>query len=419
MNIALIAHEFHPMKGGIAEVLTSTCKAFQKSKTNLLVFNRSYASKNCFDILDKKTYGLKDIFLLFKEKSLMKILFKTIWKILIDKKLRFITRIFIIFYYLIHPTILIRALKNVRYIYPYFKRLKIDLIFGGASGANTLPLVFILSRLFNKKVISIAHGNDFLVESKYSLKTHLLKNVDKILVSNNVTKKILTKTHHIDDEFVRIVNYGLNLKDYEIKESKNELREKLSVPENAFIIISVGRHVSRKKFDLIIRSLKKIKDLKEELNLYFYLIGEGPETQNLKELARKLEVEKYIKFLGYCDNNTRNMYYKLSDLFIMPSIAEKHDIEGFGVVFLEANYYKIPVIGSISGGMVESIVNGKSGLLIQPNNLDDLTNKIIYFYNNKDVVKKMGEYGYKRVISEFNWDNIIDSYISLFKEVIS
>ena len=419
MNIALFAYEFYPMKGGIAEVLTSTCKAFHKNKTNLFVFNRHYASKDCFDILDDNTYSLKDTILLLKQKDLMRILFKAIWKILFDKKLSWSSKIFVLIYYFIHPNILIKTLRNISHVNPYFKRLKIDLIFGGASGANTLPLVFLLSKLFNKKVISLAHGNEFLVESKLSLKTHLLKNVNKILVSNNINKEIIKKIHHLDDNLVHTINFGLNLKDYEIKDSKKELREKLGIPMNAFIILSVGRHISRKKFDLIIKSLKKIKDLDNEYKIFFYLIGKGPETNNLRSLTTKLNLEKYVKFLGYCDNTTRNMYYKLSDLFIMPSVAEKHDIEGFGVVFLEANYYKLPVIGSLCGGMVESIANGKSGLLIKPNSLDDLTDKILFFYNNKDVRKRMGDYGHKRVVAEYNWDEIIDTYICIFEELNS
>ena len=99
----------------------------------------------------------------------------------------------------------------------------------------------------------------------------------------------------------------------------------------------------------------------------------------------------------------------------MPSVLEKKSIEGFGIVFLEANYYKLPVIGSYSGGMIESIINGKTGFLIEPNNLSQLIEKIIYLYKNQEVRDKFGEFGKFRVIKEYNWTKIKEKIIMLFE----
>ena len=83
-----------------------------------------------------------------------------------------------------------------------------------------------------------------------------------------------------------------------------------------------------------------------------------------KKLVKRLNLEKDVKFLGNCDIETRNKFYKMSDIFLMPSITTKNDIEGFGIVFLEANYFKVPVIGTRTGGIVEAIIDGKTGFLI-------------------------------------------------------
>jgi len=208
---------------------------------------------------------------------------------------------------------------------------------------------------------------------------------------------------------------GLDLKELEVKKSKKEQRKEFNIPENQFILLSVGRHAPRKKFDLVIKAVSEIKKLKPSLNIKYILIGDGQETLNLKNLTKQLNLESQIEFLGSCDLEKRNKFYKLSDIFLMPVEPKKHDIEGFGIVFLEANYYKVPVLGTATGGIVKAIVDGETGLLIKPNDLNDLVEKILYLYENENVRKQMGEKGHSRVINEYSWQNIVDDYIRVFK----
>ena len=102
----------------------------------------------------------------------------------------------------------------------------------------------------------------------------------------------------------------------------------------------------------------------------------------------------------------------------MPSIATRKSIEGFGIVYLEANYFKLPVIGTISGGIIEAIEDHKSGLLIKPNDLNSLIDAIVYLYENEEERKRMGEYGHNRVINNYNWNLLVNEYIRVFENVI-
>ncbi len=132
----------------------------------------------------------------------------------------------------------------------------------------------------------------------------------------------------------------------------------------------------------------------------------------------KFHLEENVKFIGSVSDVMKNKYLKASDVFVSPSIATNKTIEGFGIVFLEANIHKLPVIGTISGGIPEAIENNKSGLLIKPNDLNGLINAIIYLFENEEERKRMGEYGYNRVLNNYNWELLIDKYIQLFKEII-
>ena len=150
----------------------------------------------------------------------------------------------------------------------------------------------------------------------------------------------------------------------------------------------------------------------------YYLIGEGEKTLYLKNLTKQLNIQNYIEFLGSCSHNKRNKFYKLSDIFLMPVHTQKNDIEGFGIVFLEANFYNLPVIGTATGCIKEAIIDGKTGLLTKPNDLNDLIEKLLFLIDNEKDRNEMGIEGHKRVLNEFLWDRIINDYIYIFEGVI-
>ena len=258
-------------------------------------------------------------------------------------------------------------------------------------------------------------GNDFLIRNPLSLKTFYFRNTYKIIVINYQMKQIIKKMHQLSEHQLEIIFVGLDLKEFDVKESKKELRKEFNIPDNQLVLLSVGRHVPRKKFDLAIKAVSEIKKLKPSLNIKYVLIGDGQETLYLKNLTKQLNLENQIEFLGSCDLEKRNKFYKLSDMFLMPVETKKHDIEGFGIVFLEANYYKVPVIGTATGGIIEAIIDGETGLLIKPNDLNDLVEKILYLYENENVRKEMGEKGHNRVINEYSWQKIVEDYIRVFK----
>jgi len=158
--------------------------------------------------------------------------------------------------------------------------------------------------------------------------------------------------------------------------------------------------------------------LRKSLDLKYFLIGEGPETPILKELTNQLKLDKEVIFLGACDTVTRNMYYKLSDLFILIPKIDKSSIEGFGIVYIEANSFSLPVIGSFSGGIREAIINGKTGFLVKSNNEEDLRDKILLLFNNEKMRSDLGNYGYERVKNLYNWENIAKIYQKMLRSTI-
>ena len=416
MNIALITYHFFSLKGGVSHTLESLYKCFKHKDHNLYIFNPYQRGKNIFRFPLRNTKKL-NIFKILKNRWIYYFFLLSVWKLFKDKKIDLSNRLKMILYLFLIPFHTLRNFYNLIFIYPYLKKLNIDIIFGMGTGPS-LTLTYHLSKLLNKKVVSLSHGNDFLIQAPISFKSLYIRYLDKIILSNNKMLKLIKRIHNLDENQLVAINRGIILKDYNIKESKSELRNEFNIPKDQFVLLSVGRQVERKKFFLVIKAVDKIIKNNPSIDIKYYLIGTGPFSSKLKELTKKLKLVKYIEFLGSCETDIRNKFYKLSDVFLMPSISKANSIEGFGISFLEANYYKIPVIGAISGGIIEAIIDGKTGLLVKPNDLNDLVEKIIFLYENKELRNKMGEIGNNRIIKEFDWNKIVDDYINTFKRVL-
>jgi phosphatidylinositol alpha-1,6-mannosyltransferase len=415
MRILLLTDDFYPKKGGISHTLRSLCLNIKEFPHKLYIVNPFYQGENIYQILKIQEPSLNKVFKYFLKFRTILYLIKILQKSFFRKEIKFVDKINMILYLLVKPRLLFNTLNNSKQIFHKFKKGKIDLILLANSG-EIIPLGFILSRLFNVKLVSLSHGNDFTVHNNLFFRYYFFKYVHQFILSSSWLKKLFVKIHNLHN--LEIINRGIILDEYNLEASKQDLRKKYNIPNDAFVLISVGRHNKRKNFSLVIKALKKIKKINSKIDFRYILVGYGRETENLKNLTKKLKLENQIYFTGPVNNDIRNSYYKLSDIFVMPSITRKNTIEGFGIVYIEANYFRLPVIGSESGGIREAIIDGKTGFLIKPNNLDQLVEDILLLYEDKALRDKMGEYGYKRVKQEFNWKKIIYDYIRVFNKTL-
>jgi len=416
MKVLLITDDFYPNVGGVANVLINLHKFFQKENHEMYVINPYSTGKKVFNNLKISSKASELLYYLRKKEFIINTTL-SLWKIISSMEIPFSYRIKLILHFFTKPIIFMKVMENINILYPFLKKFDFDLIFSGNS-TWILPLNFILAMMFKKKMATIAYGRDFLVSSRLNLRTFYFRSTEKIIVITNHTKNLIKKIHHLKDNQVKVIYVGVNLDDLEIEDTKEDLRKNFNITSDCKILLSVGRHVERKNFCLVITALGEIKKIRPNLNIEYYLAGEGPETVNLKKLVKRLNLEKDVKFLGNCDIETRNKFYKMSDIFLMPSITTKNDIEGFGIVFLEANYFKVPVIGTKTGGIVEAIIDGKTGFLINQNDLSDLIEKILFLLDNEKIRKEFGENGYNRVVEEFQWKNIVNDYIAFFEDLL-
>jgi phosphatidylinositol alpha-1,6-mannosyltransferase len=134
------------------------------------------------------------------------------------------------------------------------------------------------------------------------------------------------------------------------------------------------------------------------------IVGDGPESTRLRELAASLGLDAEVHWAGSIAHREMPGYLHAGDVFAMPNRRMPDgDIEGFGLVFLEANACGKPVIGGRSGGAVDAIADGESGYLVDPESPDEVADRAIGLLRQPDLARRMGETGRRRVLDRFTW----------------
>jgi phosphatidyl-myo-inositol dimannoside synthase len=168
-------------------------------------------------------------------------------------------------------------------------------------------------------------------------------------------------------------------------------------------IICVGRLVKRKGQDQLIKAMPEVLSKVPDAKLIF--VGEGPLRGKLEKLSRKLKIEKSIIFFGRIEHSLLPKYFLLGDIFAMPSRSRNFglEVEGLGIVYLEASASGLPVIGGASGGAPDAVLAGKTGYVVNGGNTREISEKIIDLLNDKTKAKKMGANGRKWTAKNWSW----------------
>lgn len=280
-------------------------------------------------------------------------------------------------------------------------------------------VVWLIAKLKKIPYIVFTHAMDITIPQKYPRKKFLLKlilkSANKIITVSRYTKyEILKILHNQNQRKIEIISPAPNITPQlfphsETMDLKNSFRHKK-------IILSVGRLVKRKGYDYVIEVLPLL--IKQKIDFQYIIIGSGEYQNQLQRLVQQLKLTDQVIFKNNLTDQEVAKYYQVCDVFIMPSRElENHDVEGFGLVFLEANSFGKPVIGGKSGGIADAILDGKNGYLVEPKNHDMIAKALIQLLTKPDLATKIGIFGKDRVEKEFTWqakakqlDDILSCY---------
>ena len=262
------------------------------------------------------------------------------------------------------------------------------------TGATTPLGLFLLIGTFGwMQRMIFAYGKDLMV-SRNNLFQKFVYHfavliADKVGVNSRATARLLPRAA---TSKVALLYPGVNPGGAITKERSDPSKD---------VILFVGRLVGRKGADDLIEAFSLL--LSEMADVELKIIGDGPERNNLVRLAKELGVSKKVRFLGEMKGEPLSKSYAECTVFCMPSRTLKDDVEGFGIVFLEAGVFGKPSVGTWSGGIPEAVLDKKTGLLVEAGNVTALRDALRKILLEKELARKMGQNAHRRVLKEFTW----------------
>lgn len=174
-------------------------------------------------------------------------------------------------------------------------------------------------------------------------------------------------------------------------------------------VLFVGRLDKPKNPLLLLEAARRVRIAHP--NVHFCLVGDGEYMDQCRRFINDNHLNDYVSLEGW--RTDVHNYYQRSDIFAVPSIYE-----AFGIMFLEAGYYRLPVCSTTAEGIPEVVINNLTGILCEPNDVDAFTKNLTLLIDNAELRKQMGENGHTRVVERFNASLMVSEYLEIYKSGI-
>ena len=207
---------------------------------------------------------------------------------------------------------------------------------------------------------------------------------------------------------------GVDLSHFAPAAKSVELQKKWGI-EDAPVIVSIGRLVARKGSDQLIKAMPEV--LQQFPKSKLLLVGTGNYQKRLEKLVCNLKVQDSVIFTGRVEHDLLPDYYRLGDIFAAPCRSRYGglEVEGLGIVYLEASACGVPVIAGKSGGAPDAVLDGKTGLLVNGRDHREVGAALIKLLSDLPLRQKMGADGRVWMEQLWSWEGIG----ARFEEIIS
>lgn len=276
-----------------------------------------------------------------------------------------------------------------------------------ASGYGTLGRFI----KFENKLLNVWGSDvyDFPKQSKIK-KQILVKNLNsyKAIASTSHCMAKEIEQYLMKNQEIYITPFGVDIEKF-----KNLNLER---KENKIIIGIVKTLEPKYGVEYLIRAIKELektldKEIFERIEVKIY--GRGYLRESLENLAKELNIKEKIRFEGYILNSEVPKAINEMDIFVVPSIL---DSESFGVAAVEAMACEVPVVVSDADGLKEVVVDNETGFIVSKKDYKAIAEKIKVLVNNKELRKKLGRAGRKRVIELYEWNDNVENMIKIYKK---
>ena len=289
------------------------------------------------------------------------------------------------------------------------KEFNCDRVLFGASA----PLGLLANRLKNhgiKKTVAITHGHEVGWAFTPGLKQtfqKIVKDVDKLTYLTKFTFEQISEAISSDQlEKFEQLTPGIDINMFNPENKNNgqsqKIRERFRLG-NKPVVVCVSRLMARKGQDTLIEVWPEV--LKKVPDAHLLIVGGGSLKQSLHKKTFDNNVHTSVTITGAVDWKELPGFYAAGDVFAMPVRTRNlgFDVEGLGIVYLEASATGIPVIAGNSGGAPEAVFDGVTGFVLNPNNQMILAEKIIELLLNKELSNRLGKQGRSWIEKQWQW----------------
>lgn len=272
---------------------------------------------------------------------------------------------------------------------------------------------FLATRLlFRVPYFVFAHGVEIMESEKTRwkrmrkrmsfLKRAVLRGARGVFAVSEFTKNLVHGESGIAPEKIHVVNNGVNCHEFFPIEKPEDLAKKYGT-EGKFVFLSVSRLHDYKGMDQAIHAIRQLRETCPDI---LYLIGgTGPDHPRLTRLVAEHDLEDHVRFVGAIPQADLIRFYNLADCFVLLSRADlaTPNVEGFGIVFLEAAACEKPVIAGRSGGTADAVEHGFSGWLVDPESPEAIARHMEQLVREPGRCETFGRNGRKRAEEKFTW----------------
>ena len=268
------------------------------------------------------------------------------------------------------------------------------------------------------RTVALTHGHEVWWAKVFPFNLLLRRigsTVDVLTYLGEFTRKAISKalSARAQSAMVKIAP-GIDVEHF-ISTDASSLRESLGLADKK-VIVSVGRLVHRKGQDHLIEAMPEI--LKNVPRAHLLLVGEGPYREHLQNLVHQLKLESSVTFIGRIQYLDLPMYICVGDIFAMPSRSRLMglEVEGLGIVYLEASSCGLPVLAGDSGGAPDAVIQNETGLVVSGTDNKEIAFAAVALLTNLEASQKMGTVGRQWIVDNWRWEIWSKAFEELLKK---
>jgi len=292
-----------------------------------------------------------------------------------------------------------RVIKNLRNI---LRARSITKVWFGAAAPLGLSARW-LRKAGATHIVALTHGHEVWWSKVWPFSwamSEIARSIDVATYLGEFTKEAIAPRFN-DRNKLRKIAPGIDTEHFKPSDP-SKLRRELGIDDRP-TIISVGRLVHRKGQDRLVEAMSRI--VKELPNALLVFVGEGPHRKVLDRLVKKYELQEHVRFIGRIHYADLPRYIALGDVFAMPSRSRLLglEVEGLGIVYLEASACGLPVVGGSSGGAPDAVKDGITGFVVDGNNIEEIAKRTTELLRDHELRKAMGQAGREWAVAEWRW----------------